>query len=78
MDEQYKKYDEIVGELQKDPKGLLYVLRQVAPTLYVVARINMKLLPLIEYGEIHITEYIKNKKVSRAEGIPKIGELVDG
>jgi len=68
---------ELVSEFKKDPIGFVELLRDVAPVLYTITKLNNKLLQDMMYGEITITQYIKKGKIYRIEAIPKIGELVE-
>ena len=69
--------EDIVQALQGKPEETLAVLREIAPVLYTIVKLNSKFLRDMKYGEIHLTEFVKNGKLYRVEGFPMIGELVE-
>jgi hypothetical protein len=54
----------------------LELLRNLAPELFEIEALNKKFLAEMEFGEIHIVEYIKGGKVWRIEAMPKISKMV--
>lgn len=54
------------------------ILKDVAPDLYTIHAINTKFIKEmdIDYGEIHLTEYIKDGKVYRVEASPVVSKLI--
>ena len=69
--------DKLTEDIKKNPEVLLSLLKEVAPVLYVIALLNKRYLTDMEFGEIHITEFIQRGKIIRAEGTSKTSVLVD-
>lgn len=68
---------QIIDQLRKDPELLFSILKEVSPILYVIAKLNIKYLDDMEFGEIHITEFIQRGKIVRVEAFPKVSLLVE-
>jgi hypothetical protein len=47
--------------------AFITMLQRVTPELYTIRALNDKLLKDMDYGEIHITEYVKDGKVVRVQ-----------
>ena len=69
--------EKTIESIKKNPDELLELLKDVAPVLYVIALLNKKYLSGMEFGEIHITEFVQRGKIIRAEGTSKTSVLVD-
>ena len=72
-------------ELKKNVEKFLELLRNIAPVLYTIELFNAKYLkdmakdqrPNQVYGEIHITEYIREGKIVRIEAYPKESRKIE-
>lgn len=53
------------------------MLRNVSPVLFTISVLNAKLIKDVEFGEITITQYVKNGKIYRVEASPKINRIID-
>jgi len=63
-------------EAMANVKKFLKLLQTVAPVLYTIEMFNATYLKDMEYGEIHITEFVKNGKVVRIEVYPKVSKII--
>jgi hypothetical protein len=53
------------------------ILKNKNPALFTVEAFNRKFLKDMQYGEIHITEFVKNGKIIRVEVYPKYSKIID-
>ena len=53
------------------------LLETISPLLFNIELINSKYLKDMDYGEIHIIEYVRAGKVYRIEVQPKISKMID-
>ena len=53
------------------------LLKNKNPALFTVEAFNRKFLKDMEFGEIHITEFVKDGKIIRVEVIPKYSKKVN-
>jgi hypothetical protein len=60
-----------------DEKEFWRMLRNESPILFTIAVLNARLLKDMEFGEIKLTEYIKNGKIYRIEASPTISKLIE-
>ena len=60
-----------------DEKEFWRILRNESPVLFTIAILNAKLLQDMEFGEIHLTAFVKNGKIYRIEAQPTISKLVE-
>jgi hypothetical protein len=62
---------------EAEEKEFFRLLHNISPVLFTISVLNAKLLKDMEYGEIHITQYVKNGRIFRVEASPKISKLID-
>lgn len=62
---------------EEELKEFWRLLRNKAPVLFTIAVLNAKLLKDMEFGEITITQFVKNGKIFRVEASPKISKLIE-
>lgn len=55
----------------------LTFMREFYPAIYTIVQLNDKFLHDMEFGEIHIIEYIKNGKVWRVEATPTVSKILE-
>lgn len=60
-----------------DEKEFYRILQAESPVLFTIAALNARLIKDMEYGEIHITAFVKNGKIYRIEATPTISKLID-
>lgn len=64
-------------DVQIDTKTeFIRILRNVNPALYTIELLQKKLTKDMEYGEIHMTLFVKEGKIIRVEAIPKYSKIV--
>jgi len=53
-----------------DTTEFIRLLKNEKPALFTIEAFNVKFLKDMSFGEIHITEYVKNGKIIRIEVTP--------
>jgi hypothetical protein len=61
----------------EETKEFWRLLRNNSPVLFTIAVLNAKLLQDMQFGEITITQFVKNGKIIRVEASPKISKLIE-
>jgi len=59
------------------PSEVLTYIREFHPAIYTIIQLNEKFLHDMDFGEIHIIEFIKNGKVWRVEGTPTVSKILE-
>lgn len=60
-----------------DQEEFFRILKNESPLLFTIAVLNARLLKDMQFGEITITQYVKNGKVYRVEASPKISKMIE-
>jgi hypothetical protein len=58
-------------------EAFLQQLKKESPVLFTLALLNQKMLKDMEYGELRVTEFVKDGKVYRIEMYPIISKMVE-
>ena len=58
------------------PQEFLLILKAFSPSLSIIEKFNTKFLVDAQFGELTITEYVRNGKIYRIEVLPKISEVI--
>lgn len=58
------------------PEEFIIILHKFSPSLSTIERFNKKFLHDAQFGELTITEYVRNGKIYRIEVLPKISEII--
>lgn len=69
--------DDTRKKLFRNPELLIAILKEFAPVLYTIMKLNMKYISDMNYGEITLIEEIRHGKVSRVIATPKQAEMVE-
>lgn len=54
----------------------ILILKARSPSLSTIEKFNKKFLEDAQFGELVITEFVRNGKIYRIEVLPKISEVI--
>lgn len=64
-------------DLQRTMEQFMVLLQKLAPALFTIELYNSKFLKDMEYGEIHIVQYVREGRIFKIDGYPRISRMVD-
>ena len=64
-------------QLRKTSEQFITLLRDISPVLFTIEAYNQKFLKDMEYGEIHIIQYVRNGRVYKVDGYPRISKMIE-
>jgi len=64
-------------QLRKTSEQFITLLRDISPVLFTIEAYNQKFLKDMEYGEIHIIQYVRNGRVYKIDAYPRISKIIE-
>lgn len=64
-------------QLKRTTEKFLILLKDISPVLFTVEMFNQKFLKDMQYGEIHVVQYVRNGRVYKIDAYPRMSTLIE-